>query len=109
MDIFFFNHYAFAKKKAKGVVEGFSSNSLIGTPGLVASFLVSLFSAYLCWQQNQSTDTIQRVIYCILAFLFSGIYLIYYFFMHFDRQQLSLGTGTGALQSTNGNVPDFIK
>jgi hypothetical protein len=106
MDIFFFNHYAFARKKAKGIVEGFSSNSLIGTPGLVASFLVSVFSAYLCWQQNQgSTNTFQRVIYCILAFLFSGIYLIYYFFMHFDRQQVSLG----ALQSTNSNVPDFIK
>jgi hypothetical protein len=104
MDFYFFNHYTAAKQRAKSFVagkklsEGFSVNSMIGTPGMVASVLVSIFSAYLCWNNNPNVNTVQRVIYTVLAFLFSGIYLVYYLFMHLDRSKF---------KSTPANNADF--
>ena len=112
MDFYFFNYYTLAKQRAKEfvkgreVVEGFSPNNLIGTPGLVASFLVSCFAAYLNWQQNSGTNTVQRVFYALLAFLFSGVYLLYYFFMHLDKQRLATDQ---AFKKLNEQVPSFLQ
>ena len=48
----------------------------------IFSLLVSFSTAYLAYQCNLKNGIIQRTILTILAFFFSGIYLIYYLLTH---------------------------
>lgn len=48
----------------------------------IFTLLVSFSTAYLAYQCNLKSGIIQRIIITILAFFFSGIYLIYYLLAH---------------------------
>lgn len=57
----------------------FSGMTTIGT---ILSFMISIATAYLAYQCNKKNGIIIRILVTIIAFLFSGIYLIYYLFAH---------------------------
>jgi hypothetical protein len=86
MDIFLFNNLINPSKKEK-LKEGFSIKDISFVPNKVAIILISFVSIYLCWNANEDTNFFVKIIYCIFAFIFSGIYLIYYYFMHFRESQ----------------------
>ena len=46
------------------------------------TLFVSASTAYLAYQCNSKSGIIQRIVITILAFFFSGIYLIYYLLAH---------------------------
>lgn len=81
MDILLLQYISSNRKNSdKGILrEGFSASSVVGIPGYFASFLVSLFTGYLSWKQNENASLSLRIFYTLIAFTFSGIYLIYYF------------------------------
>ena len=60
----------------------FSYFSGITTIGTILSFMISIATAYLAYQCNKKNGIIIRILITIIAFLFSGIYLIYYLFAH---------------------------
>jgi hypothetical protein len=49
---------------------------------LLVSFIISLFSAYLAWTCNKGENTGPRVFLTIIAYLFGGLYLLFYFIMY---------------------------
>jgi len=59
-----------AYKTQKG--GAYTLDSLIG-------LLVSLYAAYLAWDCSKFETPAMRVFYTVVAFLFGGLYLIYYF------------------------------
>lgn len=69
--------------------EGFSTDwikSIVGVPSFLASFLVSVYAMILCWNINTHTQLILKILYCIFAFIFSGIYIIYYYIMYYNKK-----------------------
>jgi len=46
---------------------------------MLIQIAIGVFAAYLSWQCNSMQNTFARVMYAIISYLFSGIYLIYYF------------------------------
>jgi heme/copper-type cytochrome/quinol oxidase subunit 4 len=45
----------------------------------VASIMFMVLAGYLAWMCNVKEDAVLRTIYTILAVIFNGFYLIYYF------------------------------
>ena len=47
----------------------------------IVSFIISCFAVYLSWSCNTAKDVhiVPKLIYSFFAFVFGGIYLIYYF------------------------------
>jgi hypothetical protein len=81
MDIYLYSIYS-NKKKIK---EGFNVSDLTGVQHSMAPFLVSIFAVYLCFQRNVKLNQPKYLIYfyCLIAFIFSGIYIFYYFISSF--------------------------
>jgi hypothetical protein len=52
----------------------------------ISYLLFSIMAVYLCWTRNVNEDLPLKIIYCILAFFFPIIYLIYYFFTRKNYQ-----------------------
>ena len=50
--------------------------------GTILSFVISIATAYLAYQCNKKNGIIIKILITIVAFLFSGIYLIYYLLAH---------------------------
>lgn len=73
----------FINNNNNNIKEGFSVKNIVGVPNKVATLIISFVAAYLCWSVNQDTNIIIRIIYCVFAAIFSGIYLIYFYFVHF--------------------------
>lgn len=75
--------------------ENFTSNtpSNIPTSWIIIALVISFGSAYLAFCCNQFEQPATRALSTIIAFLFSGFYLIYYFIVHvmFDRKCGSRG------------------
>ena len=65
--------------KNEPFINSLNNVKLLGT---LLSFTISFATAYLAYQCNLNTDKLSRYIITILAFLFSGIYLVYYLFSH---------------------------
>jgi hypothetical protein len=89
MDYWFYTNFLADNKrwgteKANETIEGFSVGSMVGIPGFLASFIISVFTCYLCWNNNKNTNIVLRIIYCIIAFTFSGIYLLYYYLLYYN-------------------------
>lgn len=60
----------------QGGAMDYQSGNLIG-------LLLAIWAAYLAWNCSAMETTTMRVIYTIIAFLFGGLYLIYYFVYRF--------------------------
>lgn len=108
MDFIVFNYMKrnFYEKKYLGepqTIEGFSVKDFVGVPGLLASFLISVFASFLCWNVNADTELPLKIFYSIIAFSFSGIYLLYYLFMHYSKSK-----GYNSLGLSNKTVVDFV-
>ena len=74
--------YKFAmnrKNENEPFINNLSNITLLGT---IFSFTISFATAYLAYYCNAKTDKVSRYIITILAFLFSGVYLVYYLFTH---------------------------
>jgi uncharacterized protein YybS (DUF2232 family) len=65
----------------------------IPTSWIIISLIISFGSAYLAYCCNQFEKPATRALSTIIAFFFSGFYLIYYFIVHvmFDRKCDSRG------------------
>ena len=74
------------------MIQGFKSNQesenfmdYMGNVNIINhifSLAISLSTAYLAYQCNARSGIIQRIVVTIFAFIFSGIYLIYYLLAH---------------------------
>ena len=86
---------AFALFKVYDNTESFTSNtpSNIPTSWIIIALVISFGSAYLAFCCNQFEKPATRALSTIIAFFFSGFYLIYYFIVHimFDRKCGSRG------------------
>jgi|688.fasta_scaffold988716_1 hypothetical protein len=71
------------KNKNKQIQEGFSVNQLVGVQHSIAPLLVSIFAAYLCYERNINEPNYLKYLYCAIAFIFSGIYILYYIISYF--------------------------
>lgn len=87
MDTIYFQKWFLHGDIRNKMREGFSVNRFVGVPNYIASFLISLISAYLCWHINENSHVMYRVMSCIFAFTFSGVYLVYYYMMHYRRNE----------------------
>ena len=75
--------------------EHFSNDTSFNVPTtwIIMSLVISFGAAYIAFSCNQYEKPATRALSTILAFFFSGIYLIYYFIVHvmFDRKCGSRG------------------
>lgn len=82
------------KKKS---IENFSDNKIndldIPTSWIIIALIISFGTAYIAFACNQYEKPATRALSTIIAFFFSGFYLIYYFIVHvlFDRKCGSRG------------------
>lgn len=86
------------KYSNKNNLEKFSDNtSIIGndipTSWIIMALIISFGTAYIAFACNQYEKPATRALSTIIAFFFSGFYLIYYFIVHvlFDRKCGSRG------------------
>ena len=87
------------------VLEGFSNINIsssdnesifpktIPTSWIIMALIISFGTAYIAYSCNQYEKPATRALSTIIAFFFSGFYLIYYFIVHvmFDRKCGSRG------------------
>jgi hypothetical protein len=87
--------FALFKVYDKNNNENFTSSmpSNIPTSWIIMALIISFGSAYLAFACNQYEKPATRALSTIIAFFFSGFYLIYYFIVHvmFDRKCGSRG------------------
>jgi len=86
----------FTAFKLLSSIEGFNSDTLemnIPTSWIVMALVIAFGTAYIAYSCNQYETPATRALSTIIAFFFSGIYLIYYFIVHvlFDRKCGSRG------------------
>ena len=86
----------FTAFKLLSSIEGFNSDPLemnIPISWIVMAFVIAFGTAYIAYSCNQYETPATRALSTIIAFFFSGIYLIYYFIVHvlFDRKCGSRG------------------
>jgi len=65
----------------------------IPTSWIIMALLISFGTAYIAYNCNENEKPATRALSTIIAFFFSGFYLIYYFIVHvlFDRNCSSKG------------------
>ena len=65
----------------------------IPTSWIITALIISFGSAYIAYSCNEFEQPATRALSTIIAFFFSGFYLIYYFIVHvlFDRKCGSRG------------------
>jgi hypothetical protein len=77
------------------IKEGFNDYvpTTIPTSWIITAILISFGSAYIAYSCNEFEQPATRALSTIIAFFFSGLYLIYYFIVHvlFDRKCGSRG------------------
>lgn len=86
----------FTAFKLLSLNEGFNSESSqmnIPTSWIIMALVIAFGTAYIAYSCNQYETPATRALSTIIAFFFSGIYLIYYFIVHvlFDRKCGSRG------------------
>jgi hypothetical protein len=71
MDIAFIEQNILEKKEHMNISGVFSG---------VSNLILAIVAVYLCWTRNtmQNESTGMKIVYCIIAFYFPIIYLIYY-------------------------------
>jgi hypothetical protein len=82
--------------KSKRLKENFNydmDDMDIPTSWIVIALIISFGSAYIAFSCNEFEKPATRALSTIIAFFFSGFYLIYYFIVHvmFDRKCSSRG------------------
>ena len=81
----------------KELKEGLDFDSSIPNPipisWMIVALIIAFGTAYIAYMCNENETPATRALSTIIAFFFSGIYLIYYFIVHvvFDRKCVSKG------------------
>lgn len=75
--------YAYLRHRASADEPFAPVRRLAGTPAFAAPIIVAVVAAVLCWQTNAQAPMHVRVAYVVLAVVFSGMYMAYYFVYHF--------------------------
>jgi hypothetical protein len=105
MDLFAINHTAefFSNKEQKPITENkeMNMNTIIL---VVLGLVICIGTSYLAYSCNCNEIPATRAIYTIFAFLFSGIYLIYYFIFH-----VILGKKCGSGKDISNIVRNYSK
>ena len=75
----------------ENTLDGFPKT--IPTSWIIMALIISFGTAYIAYSCNQFEKPATRALSTIIAFFFSGFYLIYYFIVHvlFDRKCGSRG------------------
>jgi len=76
----FSTYEKFTNNSNEDIVSQFMNN--IPITWIIAAFIISFGASYLAYECSCTEKPATRAIYTILAFFFSGIYLIYYLFVH---------------------------
>jgi len=71
---------------------------------IIIAFVISFGTAYIAYCCNEDQVPATRFLITIVAFFFSGFYLLYYFIVH-----VLLGYECGAGRRINGIVRNMIK
>jgi len=82
------------KHKKEHFNDNYQENTLnIPTSWIIMAIIISFGSAYLAYECNRYEKPATRALSTLIAFFFSGFYLIYYFIVHvlFDRKCGSKG------------------
>ena len=78
-----FDTYTKSIGEEKEVKENFTSDVMvtetIPLSWIIIALLISACAGYLCFECNRMEKPATRAIYTIVAFLFSGFYILYYF------------------------------
>ena len=105
MDLFAIKQTAefFSNKEYKPITENkkMDMNFIIV---VVLSFVICIGTSYLAYSCNYNETPATRAIYTIFAFLFSGIYLIYYFIYH-----VILGKKCGSKKDISNIIRNYSK
>ena len=78
-------------------LQGGGSNSKTNSKALILAILniiLAILAGYLCWNCNANHGTLVRVIFTIIAAVFSGLYILYYFVAHV-LMRIPCGSGGG--------------
>jgi hypothetical protein len=94
---------SFSNKKQKPITDNKSMdmNTIIL---IVLGLVICIGTSYLAYSCNCNEIPATRAIYTIFAFLFSGIYLIYYFIFH-----VILGKKCGSGKNISNIVRNYSK
>lgn len=79
LETFAYQYVNSNSKDSETFINNLNNVTLLGT---IFSFTISFATAYLAFQCNRNTDKVSRYLITIVAFLFSGLYLVYYLFAH---------------------------
>ena len=94
--------------------------SATGKSGIILAILnilLAIIAGYLCWNCNANHGTPLRVLYTVIAVVFSGLYIIYYFMAHVILRMpcgkggaISSGSSSGSSSrgKSGGMVDDTI-
>jgi hypothetical protein len=68
-------------------------DNIIPTSWIIMALVISFATAYIAYSCNEYEQPATRALSTLIAFFFSGFYLIYYFIVHvlFDRKCSSRG------------------
>lgn len=74
---------------------------------IISAIIISLATSYIAYSCNEYEKPATRALSTIIAFLFSGFYLIYYFIVHilFDRKCGSRGINNIVKNLTKSKNP----
>ena len=86
-------HEFFKSKKLKESFNYDMQDMDIPTSWIIIALIISFGTAYIAFSCNEFEKPATRALSTIIAFFFSGFYLIYYFIVHvmFDRKCSSRG------------------
>jgi|LakMenEpi03Aug12_release.lakeMendotaPanAssembly.Ray.scaffolds.fasta_scaffold752111_1 quinol-cytochrome oxidoreductase complex cytochrome b subunit len=105
MDLFAINKTAefFSNKEDTPITQNkeMNMNTIIL---FVLGFVICIGTAYLAYCCNHNETPATRALYTIFAFLFSGIYLVYYFIYH-----VILGKKCGSGKDISNIVRNYSK
>jgi hypothetical protein len=87
------NYNSSEENFTQGNITDIDSNDNIPTTWIIMALIISFGTAYIAYACNEYEKPATRALSTIIAFFFSGFYLIYYFIVHvlFDRKCGSRG------------------
>lgn len=77
IETFLLDNFDNIKQKMNNQDEDFKPK--ISIMNVIISLIISCGAAYLAYQCNQHENDATRLVFVIIAFLFPGVYLIYFF------------------------------